>query len=209
MQSTSMQLSPVKDGRHILGEKDTNACLSPAHRSKQSLSVATTPVKRTLFMNTSPKKLLPSPIFAGQKRTRDQVDETDVNNAHVQQPRGLEEESSQSTVKHDSQQVSLQIFHWSWKSKAGEQLANLDVSPIAGSRIRHDGNPRPDTIVPTRTRPNTGSDGYRQTLYRVTKLRKSNTARSRKPRRAKDVHTRSKRGTRNPSFRAYVLTIFF
>jgi hypothetical protein len=110
MQSTSMQFSPVKDGRHILGEKDTNACLSPAHRSKQSLSVATTPVKRTLFMNASPKKLLPSPIFAGQKRTRDQVDETDVNNAHVQQPRGLEEESSQSTVKHDGQQVSLQIL---------------------------------------------------------------------------------------------------
>ncbi|KAJ5211995.1 uncharacterized protein N7498_003641 [Penicillium cinerascens] len=105
MQSASMQFSPVKDGRRILGEKDTNACLSPAHQSKQPLSVATTPVKRSLFMNTSPKKLLPSPIFAGQKRTRDQVDETDVNNGHVQEPRGLEGESSQSTVKHDSQKL--------------------------------------------------------------------------------------------------------
>jgi hypothetical protein len=32
----------------------------------------------------SPKKLLPSPIFAGQKRTRDQVDETEENIGHVQ-----------------------------------------------------------------------------------------------------------------------------
>lgn len=104
-----MPFSPVKDGRRILGEKDTNACLSPAHHSKQPLSVATTPVKRALFMNISPKKLLPSPNFAGQKRTRDQVDETDVNNGHVQELRGFEEESSQSTVKHDSQKVSLQI----------------------------------------------------------------------------------------------------
>ncbi|KAJ6115545.1 hypothetical protein N7523_005962 [Penicillium sp. IBT 18751x] len=104
MQSTSMHFSPVKDGRRILGEKDTNACLSPAHQSKQSLADATTP-KRTLFMNISPKKLLPSPIFAGQKRTRDQVDETDVNVGHAQEPRGLEEESSQSTVKNASQQL--------------------------------------------------------------------------------------------------------
>jgi hypothetical protein len=108
MQSTSMHFSPVKDGRRILGEKDTNACLSPAHQSKQSLSDAITPVKRTLFTNTSPKKLLPSPVFAGQKRTRDQVEETDVHIGHAQEPRGLERESTQSTVKNVGQQVSLQ-----------------------------------------------------------------------------------------------------
>ena len=106
MQSTSMPLSPVKDGRRILGEKDSNACLSPAHQSKHSLSVTGTPVKRALFTNASPKKLLPSPIFAGQKRTRGQVDEIDANNGHVREPRGLEDESSQSTVKHDAQPVS-------------------------------------------------------------------------------------------------------
>lgn len=106
MQPTSMPFSPIKDGRRILGEKDTNACLSPAHQSKQSVSVTGTPVKRTLFTNASPKKLLPSPVFAGQKRTREQLDETDVNNGHVQEPRGLENQSSQSTVNHDAQQVS-------------------------------------------------------------------------------------------------------
>ncbi|KAJ5728490.1 hypothetical protein N7493_004820 [Penicillium malachiteum] len=75
MQVPSIPFSPVKDGRRILGDKDINACRSPAHRNKQPLSVTSTPVKRTLFSTASPKKLLPSPIFAGQKRSRDQVDE--------------------------------------------------------------------------------------------------------------------------------------
>lgn len=106
MQSTAVQFSPVKDGRRILGEKDSNACLSPANHAKQALSVTSTPVKRALFSNVSPKKLLPSPIFAGQKRTREQVDEIEVNDASVQAPRELHVESPPSTVKHESQQVS-------------------------------------------------------------------------------------------------------
>ncbi|KAJ5590660.1 hypothetical protein N7450_004632 [Penicillium hetheringtonii] len=102
MQSTTMPFSPIKDGRRILGEKDTNTCLSPAHQNKQSLSVAGTPTKRTLFTNISPKKLLPSPIFAGQKRTRDQVEEVEVNTGRGQ------DSSSQSTIKqsiHEPEQV--------------------------------------------------------------------------------------------------------
>ncbi|KAJ6018843.1 hypothetical protein N7522_000910 [Penicillium canescens] len=81
--NTTVQYSPVKDGRRILGEKDSNACLPPAPQAKQSFPVTGTPVKR---MSTilSPKKLLPSPIFAGQKRTRDQVDETEENIGHMQ-----------------------------------------------------------------------------------------------------------------------------
>ncbi|CAG8010129.1 unnamed protein product [Penicillium salamii] len=75
MNSTAVQFSPVKDGRRILGEKDTNACLSPAH-TKSSFPAIGTPVKRA-SMAISPRKLLPSPIFAGQKRTRDQIDETE------------------------------------------------------------------------------------------------------------------------------------
>ncbi|OOQ81554.1 hypothetical protein PEBR_42612 [Penicillium brasilianum] len=106
MQSVSVQFSPVKDGRRILGEKDSNACLSPARHGKQSLSVTSTPVKRTLFTTVSPKKLLPSPIFAGQKRTIDQVDEVDVNDASLQAPRELRVESPPCTVEHESQQLS-------------------------------------------------------------------------------------------------------
>ncbi|EPS30083.1 hypothetical protein PDE_05033 [Penicillium oxalicum 114-2] len=75
MQSVTMQFSPVKEGRRILGDRDSNACLSPAHHSKSALTGFSTPVKRTLFTNTSPKKLLPSPIFAGQKRSREQLDQ--------------------------------------------------------------------------------------------------------------------------------------
>ncbi|KAF9891153.1 hypothetical protein FE257_005089 [Aspergillus nanangensis] len=68
--------SPVKDGRRILGEKTANACLSPRH--------ATSPSKRSLVdaLSSSPKKLLPSPLFAGQKRSIDQVHrDTLVNKA--------------------------------------------------------------------------------------------------------------------------------
>ncbi|KAJ5577637.1 uncharacterized protein N7459_006601 [Penicillium hispanicum] len=104
MQS-AIQFSPVKDGRRILGEKDSNACLSPAHQNKHSLSVAGTPTKRTLFTSVSPKKLLPSPVFAGQKRTRDQVDETDVNNGHLQASRGIEQENAQSTIQYANEQL--------------------------------------------------------------------------------------------------------
>ncbi|KAJ5692805.1 hypothetical protein N7462_002228 [Penicillium macrosclerotiorum] len=106
MQQASVLFSPIKDGRRILGEKNSNACISPAHHGKQILPDARTPVKRTLFMAASPKKLLPSPIFAGQKRTREQVDETDENNGHGQQPRGLHDESLQATMTPDSEELN-------------------------------------------------------------------------------------------------------
>ncbi|PYH41349.1 uncharacterized protein BP01DRAFT_426419 [Aspergillus saccharolyticus JOP 1030-1] len=75
MHSTaSAHTSPVKEGRRILGEKTANACLSPRHASLS-------PTKRPLLevpsstTTTSPsKKLLPSPLFAGHKRTIDEVD---------------------------------------------------------------------------------------------------------------------------------------
>ncbi|PKY08125.1 hypothetical protein P168DRAFT_323311 [Aspergillus campestris IBT 28561] len=75
--------SPVKEGRRILGEKTPNACLSPAHHRHASAS----PVKSQL--TTSPRKLLPSPSFAGQKRSIDQVDhdQTRVNKHGVLSPR--------------------------------------------------------------------------------------------------------------------------
>jgi hypothetical protein len=99
MNSTSVQFSPVKDGRRILGEKDTNACLSPAH-TKTSFPVIGTPVKRSIA--TSPKKLLPSPVFAGHKRTRDQVDETEESIGYVQ-PRDSTPQPVQSAVNDDMQ----------------------------------------------------------------------------------------------------------
>ncbi|KAJ5773986.1 hypothetical protein N7457_008882 [Penicillium paradoxum] len=99
MNSTSVQFSPVKDGRRILGEKDSNACLSPATHAKSFLG---TPVKRASIA-ISPKKLLPSPIFAGQKRTRDQVDETEENLGHVQARESSLQPAVQCTVNDDMQ----------------------------------------------------------------------------------------------------------
>ncbi|KAJ5163590.1 uncharacterized protein N7500_005420 [Penicillium coprophilum] len=102
MSSTSVQFSPIKDGRRILGEKDSNACLSPVTHVKSSFPAIGTPVKQMSFA-TSPKKLLPSPIFAGQKRTRDQVDEMDENLGHMQTRESSPQPAVQSTVNDDMQ----------------------------------------------------------------------------------------------------------
>ncbi|OJZ89606.1 hypothetical protein ASPFODRAFT_127224 [Aspergillus luchuensis CBS 106.47] len=96
--------SPVKDGRRVLGEKHANACLSPAHHRHASVS----PLKQQrslLETSSSPKKLLPSPLFAGQKRSIDQVDSTSepqISHASAQ-PQSRPEASP--NVQHDVQQV--------------------------------------------------------------------------------------------------------
>ncbi|KAL3493834.1 hypothetical protein BJX62DRAFT_67687 [Aspergillus germanicus] len=71
MSQTSIHTSPLKDNRRILGEKNANACLSPAR----------SPVKRALADSSSPKKLLPSPSFIAQKRPIGQVDQESENSA--------------------------------------------------------------------------------------------------------------------------------
>ncbi|KAG0159389.1 hypothetical protein PDIDSM_6911 [Penicillium digitatum] len=102
MNSTSVQLSPIKDGRRILGEKDSNACLSPATHAKPSFPAIGTPVKR-ISITISPKKLLPSPIFAGQKRTRDQMEEMEETLGHGQTRASSPQPGVQSTVDDDRQ----------------------------------------------------------------------------------------------------------
>ncbi|KAJ6004922.1 hypothetical protein N7540_012721 [Penicillium herquei] len=131
MQVPSIPFSPVKDGRRILGDKDINACLSPAHRNKQPLSV-TTPVKRTLFSTSSPKKLLPSPIFAGQKRTRDQVDEVGDNSQQWPTSRGFNE-NSQSAVNTTNQQP------------LNEKIDAQNARVVSPTRSPRDGNQHMDT----------------------------------------------------------------
>ncbi|KAI2713610.1 hypothetical protein CBS147332_5350 [Penicillium roqueforti] len=107
MNSTSVQFSPLKDGRQILGERDSNACLPPATHAKPSFPTIGTPVRR-MPIATSPKKLLPSPIFAGQKRTRDQVDDRGELLGHVQARESSPQLGVQSTVKDDMQSQLIQ-----------------------------------------------------------------------------------------------------
>ncbi|KAJ5609150.1 hypothetical protein N7528_009717 [Penicillium herquei] len=132
MQVPSIPFSPVKDGRRILGDKDINACRSPAHRNKQPLSVTSTPVKRALFSTASPKKLLPSPIFAGQKRSRDQVDEVGDNGQQWPTSRGFNE-SSQSPVNTTTQQPSY------------EKIDAPNARVVSPTRSPRDGNQHMDT----------------------------------------------------------------
>ncbi|PWY92446.1 hypothetical protein BO70DRAFT_357585 [Aspergillus heteromorphus CBS 117.55] len=77
----SSHTSPVKDGRRVLGEKPANACLSPARHPHRHASAS--PLKRPfLDSSSSPKKLLPSPLFAGQKRSIDQVEDATDGQDH-------------------------------------------------------------------------------------------------------------------------------
>ncbi|KAJ5551031.1 hypothetical protein N7461_005729 [Penicillium sp. DV-2018c] len=105
--NSTIQFTPVKDGRRILGEKDSNACLSPARHAKASFPTIETPEKR-MSIATSPKKLLPSPIFAGQKRARDQVDETEGDSGHVQTRESSLHTGVQSTLNDDMQSQLVQ-----------------------------------------------------------------------------------------------------
>jgi hypothetical protein len=120
--NTTVQYSPVKDGRRILGEKDSNACLPPAPQAKQSFPVTGTPVKR---MSTilSPRKLLPSPIFAGQKRTRDQVDKAEENIGHVQ-ARECSPLHVQSAAQEDMQSQVSSITHMQRNLRNDQPQAN-------------------------------------------------------------------------------------
>lgn len=154
MQSVqSVQFSPIKDGRRILGEKDSNACLSPATHAKPSFPAIGTPVKR-MSIATSPKKLLPSPIFAGQKRTRDQLEEMEENLGHVQTRESSPQPGVQSTVNDDMQnQVS--------SCKTDKEVPGM-ISPKLTLNARIIAHPNPHTTkLTTRTRPNTRSNGHR------------------------------------------------
>ena len=103
--------SPVKDGRRILGEKPANACLSPARN--RNVDAASSPVKRPLSgysSSASPnKKLLPSPSFAGRKRTIDQVEDLPVNNGGFQVVWGEEYNKMQAAAER-AMRVSLRRF---------------------------------------------------------------------------------------------------
>ncbi|KAL5002377.1 hypothetical protein BDV10DRAFT_157789 [Aspergillus recurvatus] len=73
MYQTALHQSPIKEGRRILSEKNANACLSPA----------CSPAKQILLnAPSSPKKLLPSPLFTpsfvAQKRSIAQLDAEDT-----------------------------------------------------------------------------------------------------------------------------------
>lgn len=149
----SVQFSPIKDGRRILGEKDSNACLSPATHAKPSFPAIGTPVKR-ISIATSPKKLLPSPIFAGQKRTRDQLEEMEENLGHVQTRESSPQPGVQSTVNDDMQnQVS--------SCETDKEVPGMiSLKLTLNARIIAHPNPH-TTKLTTRTRPNTRSNRHR------------------------------------------------
>ncbi|KAL4810522.1 hypothetical protein BDV18DRAFT_156882 [Aspergillus unguis] len=103
MSQAHSHLSPVKGERRILGEKTPNACLSPAR----------SPTKQPLLSTSSPKKLLPSPLFPAQKRSIGQVHAEDAELSLAGQGQRAKVQAAahdaaavRSTVDHDSRPVS-------------------------------------------------------------------------------------------------------
>ncbi|KAL4820895.1 hypothetical protein BDW67DRAFT_151491 [Aspergillus spinulosporus] len=111
MYQSSLHQSPVKEGRRILSEKNANACLSPARSpAKQTLLNAPSP---------SPKKLLPSPLFApsfvAQKRSIAQVDAEDAGS---QLPESGNEE--RVDISHGSDAMNIDVSEQT-RQQEGEQ----------------------------------------------------------------------------------------
>lgn len=107
MNPSPLKSTPVKDGRHILGEKSANACLSPAGNR----GAVSTPVKRKGLFETapSPKKLLPSPKFTSRKRSIAQVDEVQTDNTSTAERRVEPVNTSTESTIVDDTTVSLQL----------------------------------------------------------------------------------------------------
>ncbi|KNG86489.1 hypothetical protein ANOM_005124 [Aspergillus nomiae NRRL 13137] len=143
MYPTTLHPSPVKDGRRVLGEKTANACLSPAHHRPDA-----SPSKRSLLEPPSPKKLLPSPLFAGQKRTIDQVDDQ-ANNGNVQaqnnesraetqevhdvQNEALTHSTAHNDDRSDQQQTDATELHVAPSRESDKQQSPADATPLARS----------------------------------------------------------------------------
>jgi hypothetical protein len=111
MYQSSLRQSPVKEGRRILSEKNANACLSPARSpAKQTLLNAPSP---------SPKKLLPSPLFApsfvAQKRS---ITEVDAEDAGSQLPESGNER--RVDIGHESDAMSIDVSEQT-RQQEGEQ----------------------------------------------------------------------------------------
>ncbi|KAL2868239.1 uncharacterized protein BJX67DRAFT_50822 [Aspergillus lucknowensis] len=122
MSQISLQPSPLKDGRRVLGEKSANACLSPTR----------SPVKGPFVSCPTPKKLLPSPSFVAQKRPIGQVDGEDAAGGirRVQRVEArVEEAAASSQVVRSSAEREIQ-------PESTSDAMNLDEEPEQ-SQQRH------------------------------------------------------------------------
>ncbi|KAE8135761.1 hypothetical protein BDV38DRAFT_131946 [Aspergillus pseudotamarii] len=127
MYPTTLHPSPVKDGRRVLGEKTANACLSSTHHRPD-----VSPSKRPLLEAPSPPKLLSSPLFAGQKRTIDQVNEDQANNDNVQAQHG--ESRAETQTVHDVHDEACTHSTAHKDDRPNQQQADAMEPDVAPSR---------------------------------------------------------------------------
>ncbi|KAE8335940.1 hypothetical protein BDV24DRAFT_155623 [Aspergillus arachidicola] len=144
MYPTTLHPSPVKDGRRVLGEKTANACLSPAHHRPD-----VSPSKRSLLEALSPKKLLPSPLFAGQKRTIDQVNDDQVNNDNLQAQHGESRAETQAVHGvHDEALTHSTAHKDDWPDQQQADALEPDVAPRESDKQQSQQPQSPTHVTP-------------------------------------------------------------
>lgn len=87
MDTAFVEMSPLKDGRRVLGEKTANASLTPA-KNRVGVDDLHKPSNTTVPVKVSQeplhlRRISPPPSHAGQKRTIDQIEE----NTSASEPR--------------------------------------------------------------------------------------------------------------------------
>lgn len=109
MEHSPVRLSPVKDGRRVLGEKTPNASILSPSKNHKADTAATTVVPMKPLREALSPRVTGLSHYAGQKRTIDHVEEQTENPSSQQSLSAalppyeeqfhIFDESSQSTVK--------------------------------------------------------------------------------------------------------------
>lgn len=102
MEPPPVILSPVKDGRRVLGEKTTNASMSPTRRQRNVDSAVTADIPlKPLHESPSPRKIILPRCHAGQKRTIDEVEDTNNPEPRTRLFAGLKQQREEGCEIHN------------------------------------------------------------------------------------------------------------
>ncbi|GAD99081.1 hypothetical protein AOR_1_1128154 [Paecilomyces variotii No. 5] len=160
MEHSPLRLSPVKDGRRVLGEKTPNASILSPSRNHKADAVKTTAVPMKPLREDLSPQVTGLSRYAGQKRTIDHVEEQ-IENTNSQESMSaalppyeeqfhIFDESSQSTVKsatlatsQSEQELSAEPFA-EQSAPSQPQTQQREIS-----QPRMDLSPRPHTSSAT------------------------------------------------------------
>ncbi|KAJ9211887.1 hypothetical protein DTO166G4_6539 [Paecilomyces variotii] len=151
MEHSPVRLSPVKDGRRVLGEKTPNASILSPSKNHKADTAATTAVPMKPLREALSPRVTGLSHYAGQKRTIDHVEEQTENPSSQQSLSAalppyeeqfhIFDESSQSTVKSATMAAS-QSEHEQSVEQTAEQPAHPQGQQRELSQLRMSISPK-------------------------------------------------------------------